>query len=179
MKKQNRGSGFGLGRRTMVVEQLERRSMMAGNVAVNVSGGNLIITGDNRDNAVLVQQGANPGEYVITGFDFADSGEVGFQAGPTTITGSGSAQVPDLGGTSARLVHHVTGNIIINMNKGNDAVAVGNSIDDLIALAESCGFGLGLGSGSGGLSGSVTATAVVVDQDELVVPQSLVINMGD
>src|SRR5437879_4178157 len=146
MKKQKLGSGAGLGRRMMVLEQLEGRSMLAGNVAVSVAGGNLIITGDNRDNAVLVQQGDNPGEYLITGFDFADSGVAGFQAGPTTITGKGDVEVPDLGGTSARLVHNVTGNIIINMNKGNDAVGVGNSIDDLIALADACGFGLGFGS---------------------------------
>src|SRR4051812_47187031 len=131
MKKRSHGSGFGFSRRTMVVEQLEGRSMLAGNIAVSVAGGNLIITGDNRDNAVLVQQGDNPGEYLITGFDFADSGVVGFQAGPTTITGSGTVEVPDLGGTSARLVRNVTGNIIINMNKGNDAVGVGNSIDDV------------------------------------------------
>ncbi len=179
MKKRNQGSGFGFGRRMMAVEQLEKRSMMAGNVAVSVAGGNLIITGDNRDNAVLIQQGANPGEYVITGFDFADSAQVGFQAGPTTITGSGSAEVPASGGTSARLVRNITGNIIINMNKGNDAVGIGNSIDDLNALAESCGFGLGLGSGSGAGTGSATTAAIVVDQDELVVPQNLVINMGD
>jgi hypothetical protein len=179
MKKRSHGSGFGFSRRTMVVEQLEGRSMLAGNIAVSVAGGNLIITGDNRDNAVLVQQGDNPGEYLITGFDFADSGVVGFQAGPTTITGSGTVEVPDLGGTSARLVRNVTGNIIINMNKGNDAVGVGNSIDDLVALAEACGFGLGLGSGSGSASGSVTSAAVTVDQDKLFVPRSLIINLGD
>jgi len=152
MKKQKLGSGVGYGHRTLKVEHLEGRAMLAGNVAVSVSGGNLIVTGDNRDNAVLIQEvddgdgNANTHSYEITGFDFADSGLPGFAAGPTNITGGGTTVEPDLGGTSARIVTGVTANIIVNLNKGNDALGVGNSVNDLLSLAEGCGFGLGLGS---------------------------------
>src|SRR2546430_13703213 len=43
MRKHKLGSGVGYGHRTMKVEQLERRAMLAGDVSVSVSGGNLII----------------------------------------------------------------------------------------------------------------------------------------
>jgi hypothetical protein len=185
MKKQKLGSGVGYGHRTLKVEQLERRAMLAGNVNVSVSGGNLFVTGDNQDNAVLIQEvddgddNANTHAYEITGFDFADSGLGGFQSGPTNITGGGTEVDPDvLGGTSARIVKGVTANIIVDLKKGNDALAVGNSIDDLLTLAEDCGFGLGIGSGSGSGGSSATAGQPVLE-DRLTTPVSLIINMGD
>ena len=164
MKKGNRGSGVGCGSRKMVVEQLEGRAMLAGNVTVSVSGGNLIVTGDNNDNAVLIQQ-TGPNSYTITGFDFDNGALSGRQSGPTTIRGAGT----DLGG-DARLVTGVRGNIIVDLKKGNDSLAVGNSLDDLNALVEDGGgLGLGLGSASGanGASGQFHA------------PANLIINMGD
>lgn len=190
MKNQKFGSGVGYGHRTLKVEQLERRAMLAGNVAVSVSGGNLIVTGDNQDNAVLIQEvddgddNPNTHAYEITGFDFADSGLGGFQSGPTNITGGGTAVDPDLGGTSARIVKGVTANIIIDLKKGNDALGVGNSVDDLISLAEDCGFGLGIGSGSGS-GGTSTSVSVIAQAEQpvlegtLTVPVSLVVNLGD
>src|SRR5437762_370385 len=67
MKKQKLGSGVGFGRRTMRVEHLEGRCMLAGNVSVSVDGaGDLLITGDNNDNAVLVQQ-VGEHDYLVTG----------------------------------------------------------------------------------------------------------------
>jgi hypothetical protein len=178
MKKHKLGSGIGYGHRTLKVEPLEGRAMLAGNVTVSVSGGNLIITGDNRDNAVLVQQGANSGDYVVTGFDFADFGGSG-ASGPTTIKG-GSSTFVDFGGTSARIVHGVTRNVIIDMKGGNDSLGVGNNLDDLLATADNCGFALGFGSGSGSASGSSTAAAgIEVDEDQFVVPRSLIISMGN
>ncbi len=187
MKKQKIGSGVGYGHRTLQVEQLEGRAMLAGNVNVTVSGGNLIVTGDNNDNAVLIQEvddgdgNANTHAYEITGFDFANSGLGGFQSGPTNITGGGTAVTPDVpGGTSARIVTGVTANIIVDLKKGNDALGVGNSVDDLLTLAEDCGFGLGIGSGSGsgGISGSVSAGQPVLE-GTMTTPINLIINMGD
>src|SRR6185503_17568618 len=185
MRKQKFGSGFGYGHRTLKVEQLEGRAMLAGNVGVTLAGGNLIITGDNHDNAVLVQEvddeddNANTHAYLITGFDFDDSGIGGFEGGPTIIKGAGEEVDSEIGGTSARVVTGVKGNIVIDLKKGNDVLAVGNSVEDLVALAEDCGFGLGLGSGSGGGGGSgssfptVTATQPVLE-GRLTTPISLV-----
>src|SRR4029079_11278 len=76
----------------------------------------------------------------------------------------------------------VKGNIVIEVKEGDEVLAVGNSVEDLVALAEDCGFGLGLGSGSGGTDGSsfptVTATQPVLE-GRLTTPISLIINMGD
>src|SRR5262245_4697497 len=186
MKRNKWGSGAGFGHRTLKVEQLEQRAMLAGNVAVSVSGGNLIITGDNHDNAVLVQEvvdeddNPNTHAYLITGFDFADSGLPGFESGPTIIKGAGGEVEPDLGGTSARVVTGITANIVIDLKKGNDVLAVGNSAEDLLLLADECGFGLGIGSGSGGGSSSPSiALQEVLLTEKFTAPISLVINMGD
>ena len=45
-----------------------------------------------------------------------------------------------------RPVTGITGVINIDLKKGDDVLAVGDSVEDLVALAEDCGFGLGLGS---------------------------------
>lgn len=180
MKKNKRGSGLGFGHRKMAVEQLEQRSMLAGNVSVSNVGGNLIIRGDNNDNAVLVQEIAplpntSGHSYAVTGFDFADSPVFlpGFQAGPTVIKGG-----IDVGG-GTHLIGGIKYDINIDMKKGNDVLAVGNSVDDLLALAEGCGFGLGLGSGSASTPGSAAITAQEVATDKLTTPLNLIINMGD
>ncbi len=45
------GSGAGSGKRVLLLEQLERRAMLAGNVNVFVDGGgSLIVRGDNAGN---------------------------------------------------------------------------------------------------------------------------------
>src|SRR5581483_656734 len=105
-----------------------------------------------------------------------DNTDTGFEDGSTNITGSGEEVEPDLGGTSARLVRGVTGNIIIDLKKGNDVLGVGNSVDDLITLAEDCGFGLGLGSGSGFPGGSTITGVQPVLEGTLTTPISLIIN---
>jgi hypothetical protein len=188
MRKQKLGSGVGYGHRSLKVEQLERRAMLAGNVSVSVDGaGNLFVTGDNHDNAVLIQEvedfddNPNTHAYLITGFDFADSGIGGFESGPTNITGGGEEVDPGLG-TSARVVTGVKANIIVDLKKGNDVLGVGNSVEDLILLAEDCGFGLGIGSGSGGGSGSSSPRIVAEDvvlTEKFTAPINLIINLGD
>src|SRR5262245_58623556 len=99
MKKNKLGSGSGSGQRKMMVERLEKRSMLAGNVFIDelaLLGGNLFITGDNRDNAVLISEvpdnDGNPDShsYIIAGFDFGDSPvqlPSYFEKGDTNISG--------------------------------------------------------------------------------------------
>src|SRR5438132_14412100 len=85
MRKHKSGSGVGYGHRTLKVEQLERRAMLAGNVSVSNIGGNLFVTGDNHDNAVLIQEvddgdgKASTHAYAVTGFNFADAMVTGFE----------------------------------------------------------------------------------------------------
>lgn len=181
MKSRKLGVGVGLGHRTLRVETLERRAMLAGNVDVFVSGGTLFIRGDNSDNAVLVSQ-VGDHEYAVTGFDFADGNLNGYQSGPTKIKGDPNGTVT-FGG--------VTKDIVIDLKKGNDGLAVGNDVNQLAALAEEClgiGFGLGSGSGSGSGDGSGSgsgsgngsvAPAIVSQGDRFVAPRNLIINTGD
>ena len=71
MKRKNSKSHATLARRKFLVEGLEPRCMLAGNVNVFVSGGTLFVQGDDSDNAVLIQQ-EGPGAYSVTPFDFND-----------------------------------------------------------------------------------------------------------
>src|SRR5262245_55259659 len=138
MRKHKLGSGVGYGRRTFSVERLEHRSLLAGNVFVDVdAAGNLFVTGDSKDNAVLISEvddgDDNPAThaYLITGLEFADgTAEVHeeFQDGPTIIEGDGEEVDPGIG-TSARVVGGVRANIIIDLKKGDDALGMGNSLE--------------------------------------------------
>jgi len=107
MSRQNFRSSRRLG-----LESLEGRQMMAGNVLVNVTGGDLVITGDSQNNFISIVpvefQGAPvPGKFFV-----------GFQ-NATRINGQ-------LAGLS---VEGVTHDIKINMNAGNDRVIVGNDTE--------------------------------------------------
>ena len=48
-------------------EQLEEKKLLAGDVAVSVVGGALIVEGDELGNQVAISSGESPGEYVIAG----------------------------------------------------------------------------------------------------------------
>lgn len=130
MKKRNTKRGLSSRNRLIRLEALESRAMLAGNVSVSVTGGNLNITGDGKDNLVLVEQ-VGTGQYAITGANFADSGLVGYQAGPTRINNSPNGTV---------VVSGVTGDINVNLNGGKDVIGMGNSLDDLVALADEAGI---------------------------------------
>jgi hypothetical protein len=145
-------SGRTLRQRPLTLECLERRAMLAGNVNVFVSGGNLFIRGDNAGNGVLVEQ-VGDGEYAVIGFTW--------EGAPTRINGD-----PD----GVEVVDGVTGNIDVDLKSGNDALGVGNDSAALIAMAEECGFSLD------GLSGDTITPTV---NGALEVPRDLIIKMGN
>ncbi len=181
------GSGSGYRQRKLVVENLERRSMLAGDVFVEVQAGSLIIRGDNNDNAILVTD-LGGGTYAVSGGDFKDIGELadqGFQTGPTVIKGGEESEFENM-----RIFTGVKYDINIDTKKGDDVVALGNSVEDLNALALECfgfGFGQGSGNGSGNGSGSSSgseSSAPVVElppevEGTFSVPRNLIINTGD
>lgn len=80
-------------------EQLEDRRLMAGNVAVAVRYGALVITGDNQNNDIVISQTGN-GQYSITPF------------AATTINGQATAQT----------FSGVTGDFNINLKGGADTI---------------------------------------------------------
>jgi hypothetical protein len=147
--------GFGCGRRRMAVESLESRAMLAGNVFVSVAGNNLLIRGDSGGNGVLLSQ-VGSGEYAVTGIDWAGSA--------TRINGSANATLY-FGG--------VTGDIIIDMQKGDDALGIGNDPEALRQLAIECGIDVGLGDGWG------TTPTSMSQGIAFIAPRNLIINTGD
>jgi hypothetical protein len=102
--------------RPLFVEGLEMRAMLAGNVTATVSGETLFVTGDNSDNAVVIQQtGTN--QFTV----------VGAAASGTTINGT-------VEGT-AFIANNVR-NFEIDLRGGNDSLGISNSDTFLIAVQD-------------------------------------------
>lgn len=100
--------------RRLGLESLESREMMAGNVLVQVSGGNLTVTGDGSANGIIVFQ-LGEGQYRILGTN---------QGGSATRIRQGNslANFQTVNG-----VNSVTGDITIDMRGGNDRVVFSNT----------------------------------------------------
>lgn len=90
-------------RRTLHVEPLERREVLAGNVTAQLVGSTLLLTGDALGNELVVAS-VMGGAIAVIGND-------------TTVNGSTSPFV-----TSGRVV-----SIIANLNGGNDGIGFGNT----------------------------------------------------
>jgi hypothetical protein len=93
------------------VEQLESRTMLAGNVTAHVAGGTLTIHGDDFNNTISVE--SFPGGAVqVRGFD-------DFLGFPTAVNGAPNG---------VRLFYGVGNDIIIHMKGGDDTVRVSNLV---------------------------------------------------
>ncbi len=86
--------------RRLLLETLEPRLALAGNVSVGVAGGNLSITGDAANNQITIQATGVAGQFVVTGQDVS-----------TTVNGAASATVSG-----------VTGGATIVMGNGYDVL---------------------------------------------------------
>jgi hypothetical protein len=86
-------------RRRLKLEQLESRQMLAGDVTVNVVGGDLSIVGDSENNFLVLTATGNAGEYVVTGTNTTVNGG----AVPVTVSG-------------------VTGDVTIQLHDGSDGI---------------------------------------------------------
>jgi len=174
MKRKNSTSRAAFTRRQFLVEGLEPRCMLAGNVNVFVSGGTLFVQGDDADNAVIIQQEGN-GVYGVVGLNFTDLGldTQGFGDGATTINGQ------DAGGEPV-FFSGVKNDINVDLRGGNDGLGIGNNVQALNGLATDC-FGIGFlpvdegGTAVGGNDG-VSQLQVA---GTLSVPRNLTVNLGD
>jgi len=90
--------------RKLVVESLENRTLLAGNVTASLSGGSLYVTGDDQSNTISVES-IGAGNVQVRGFG-------------TSVNGS-----PD-----AIKTFSVPGSIVIRMNDGDDLVRVTNLV---------------------------------------------------
>jgi hypothetical protein len=86
--------------RKLSFQQLENRMLMAGNVAVSVQNHALVVTGDNNDNAIEIEQVGN-GQYEILGTNTTINGKLT----PQTFSG-------------------VTGDFNINLGGGYDILSI-------------------------------------------------------
>lgn len=99
-------------------ESLEMRSMLAGNVTVQVTDGDLIITGDRSGNEILIEGTGVSGQYLIT-----PSGDTRINGTPAPFVATG-----------------VTDDVTIDLAQGADVLQINNaSFPD--ALSIQLGFG--------------------------------------
>ncbi|WP_425618411.1 hypothetical protein NA78x_002116 [Anatilimnocola sp. NA78] len=86
------------------LESLEARELMAGNVDVTLTNGDLLLTGDNLGNGVQIRQ-ISADKFAVVGLK---------QAGANT----------SINGAGFKIFSGVTGDVTFNMNGGNDQVHI-------------------------------------------------------
>jgi len=172
MKRKTDNSRASITRRRFLVEDLEPRCLLAGNVNVFVSGGTLFVQGDNADNAVLIQQ-EGEGVYSVTPLDFADLEltNEGFDAGPTTINGDEETVQGE-----PLIFTGVKNDINVDLRGGNDGLGIGNDVEALNELALDC-FDIGFIPDDGG--GSVSIGIEPNQVGQFAVPRNLIVNLGE
>ena len=105
--------------RGLQIENLEHRRMMAGDVAVDMIGGELIIDGDEAGNAVMVSQ-LNNGDFRIQGL-YTDGGYTKINGeSEMTVSGVNGMQI-DLGEGNDR--------VFINKSHGGSPLTVEGDLD--------------------------------------------------
>jgi hypothetical protein len=87
---------------------LESRQLLAGDVAIELLDGNLVVVGDREDNVVAITADATPGNYIVAGFSDAEGV-------PTAIEGVANGEY---------LVEGVTGNVLVILGVGNDVLII-------------------------------------------------------
>ncbi len=139
-------------RRPLTLEPLESRTLLAGDVSVDVAGGNLKLRGDNECNGVLIVQ-LGTGRYAVVGFDH--------DGAPTTINGQSDPVI----------VRGVKHNFIIDLRGGDDLLGIGNNVDLLADLAGELGFEDIIPTGEPPVEG--------ISDTRLRVPKSLIVHTKD
>lgn len=94
----------------LTIENLENRQLLAGDVMVEVSRGNLMVVGDEADNHIHISSGHNSGEYVIVGLPSPDGSG-------TTINGQ----------TEPLVVNDAVRNVRVATGEGRDIVDISNA----------------------------------------------------
>jgi hypothetical protein len=115
--------------RTLRIESLEQKQMLAGDVTVSVLNGVLTLQGDDLDNQVAVSAGETAGSFVIHGLDGTQL-ILGDAAGAAELVVEGVRRglVANLGnGNDVLRINEASfrGNVAINMGEGDDRVSIG------------------------------------------------------
>lgn len=134
------------------LESLEDRNLMAGDVAVHVHNGTVVLSGDHEANGIVVSSTAEDGQLIIAGID------AGGQA--TTINGENAPLVID--GVGQRIfirtgdgddvvkVPQLTleGRLTVRTGRGDDIVRIGEAEADAALVEVSRGIHVDLGTGN-------------------------------
>lgn len=106
------------------LELLEDRRLLAGNVSAAMSGGNLVIDGDNAANRISVES-AGTGKIAVRGFQTQINGVPGGIKVFTGVTGDIQIQL-DGGDDLVRVTNLITpGGVLVGLGEGNDEVVTG------------------------------------------------------
>jgi len=148
----------------LLVERLESRHLMAGDVVAYVSNHGLVIWGDDADNGVVLTYDSTTQKYGVAGSDAGGA--------PTTVNGQDTSTGPV---TFAGVTH-----VYIGLNGGDDQLQVGSAqaVDFLLRQWMSIDMGEGndkvvLGSAGNAAVGAAPAAAVNVR-----IGTSLNVNLG-
>jgi len=113
-------------------ETLEQRQLLAGDILINVAGGNLMAQGDALDNKVMITAGSEAGSFVVTGLEGTTVHEEGGAAtNSVTVTGVRSIQA-ELGEGNdliAVVGANLRGSILLRTGAGDDRVLMGTGGD--------------------------------------------------
>ena len=136
-------------KRSLTIENLEAKTLLAGDVLVGVVGGNLSVTGDEMDNQISIESGPERGQYIVHGWGdtnviLINQRPAGLEPSPTE-DGDGDepasnrvvvdgvnrgAQIRMADGNDDLSIENArfAGNVLINMGKGSDNVSVGDQL---------------------------------------------------
>jgi VCBS repeat-containing protein len=120
----SRGAGRSVRQRKLVVEPLESRIVLDGNVRAFVSGGSLHLQGDFHDNEILIEQSKSR-SFTVSSRD--GSTLINGQSGPLTFNG-------------------VRKDLDISMGKGNDVVELSATSDDPLWVVNRLFIDTGVGA---------------------------------
>ncbi|WP_254510568.1 hypothetical protein [Anatilimnocola floriformis] len=151
----------------LVVERLEDRSLMAGNVTAAVSGGVLVITGDTADNGITVDYIASNNTYQVTG---------------TTPTGGTATTINSLDTSvpaNAQIFSGVTKGVTVNAGAGNDNLVFGAATSTTFKVVGNLEIDMGLGNDTVaiGRNGNAAGGATPVE-NEMNISKALVVKLG-
>jgi hypothetical protein len=121
--------------RRLGLETLERREMLAGNVSATVSLGQLTLTGNFEDNAIVLWRGPNPGQVVVAGAKDSAGGDtlVNGRTAPVTLSGVNRIYADLRSGQDRILItnlslpvdqHHTRRAFYAEMGAGNDQIII-------------------------------------------------------
>lgn len=137
-------TAFRNGGSRLAFEHLEAKQLLAGDVAISVVQGNLIVEGDELGNQIAITAGQNPGQYIIRGLDGT---RVHLGGAPTPNEPSTGVMVNGVrrdvwirmkGGDDLVAIYDASfrGNVGIGTEGGNDTIRIGSHPVDLTSAAD-------------------------------------------